>query len=291
MTLLNGTTGLSGQTSTTDQLLVSNFEKPIILTMIGSTALTNTMDAVIQNNLQSNVTPIQMNQLNALNSDSISYTRANSSPQCVQSIVNEDSQMDSTTIQNESQMNQNFVLNKDMTNEDTLEMTSDDKSMIEKVNTNTTITTDLLSAQVSQYLPLNAFNTISSNPLIANNSSQMTNISTIPSMSSINCNNILVEMPTNQMTTTAMSTTPVPSLSLINSMSSIESKTSVSQESIAKNPLIAQNPVLTSTASTTPVTQATNISALSEMSDAELLCFINPATFDQSMNVLNRLIR
>jgi len=74
---------------------------------------------------------------------------------------------------------------------------------------------------------------------------------------------------------------PEANPSLETSLAYIDNKQITHEESFAMKSIIAENPMLTSVATTAPVTQANNISALSEMSDAELLCFINPATFDQ----------
>ncbi|CAG2099996.1 unnamed protein product [Medioppia subpectinata] len=185
MTLFNGTTQ--------NQLLMSSFEKPIIFTMIGST-IANTMDSQIisQNMLPSNVTPIQTERMNSLNSDTVCFGNENSSSESFLSMITEDSQisshfMNSTSLSNAPQITHTF---------------------------------DPINYEINRVGP-NVRNCITSGGIR---------------------NAILTAQH-------------------------IQHDCSQS--------------LLTSTADATPVTQATNISALSEMSDAELLCFINPATFDQ----------
>jgi len=132
------------------------------------------------------------------------------------------------------------------------------------ITTNSTVQS--LAEPVSQYLPINS--------IAVNNTTQMADMSSIPML-------IQESIPSTQMSTI----NGEQSLSLVEPLVSvptdIEVKQTVPLESDAMKSIISQNPVLTSVANNTPTTQANNISALSEMSDAELLCFINPATFDQ----------
>lgn len=137
-----------------------------------------------------------------------------------------------------------------------------------------------------QYLPLNSFAGNAGNASNADHSSQLSVMGPMPTLNAIDgmaCETLLQPMPSTQMTTISSSAN-LPLVSASTPVQTATSKTITTQESDAMKAIIAQNPVLTSTASTTPVTtQANNISALSEMTDAELLRFINPETFDQSM--------
>lgn len=313
MTLINGTT-LNGTTSSS-QLLVSNFEKPIVLTMIGSTAIPNAnnsiqsndiINGIINNNqIQSNINSItvQTNDLNGVNADTLCYTNANLSETQL------DSNLLNTTSQSNSQMNQTFnpisevpmdeisqtseqnKIDKNVNNDNKNDFKSE--SLIVNSNPTDVIMSEPESLPETQYLPLNSFNTIATNnPILLNNtleptisSTPLTDIPPIP----IVCDpisNLLERIPSSQIIPTTLSVmTSEPALTLANSLTNeFESKPSVSVESIPMKSIISENPVLASTVTTTPITQASNISALSEMSDAELLCFINPAAFDQSMS-------
>jgi len=319
MTLINGTTQLSG-TTTSSQLLVSSFEKPIVLTMIGSAAIANAINNSIEStemangiinetNFQSNITPMQTNNLSALTAETLCYSNANSNQECVLSVINEETtQMDSnilntTTMQNElsptfSPISEVSLENTTQDREQNIVSNNDFKSESLIINSNTEPVTSLPE---SQYLSLNSFNTIPSNhinSIILNSplepavsSPPLTDIPSVP----LNCdpiNNLLEQMPATHLIPSSMSTiTSETVLTLTDSMATaLTSNATVAAESVPIKSLISDNPVLTSAATTTQVTQASNISALSEMSDAELLCFINPAAFDQSMCSYNLLL-
>jgi hypothetical protein len=297
MTLINGTT------TTSSQLLVSNFEKPIVLTMIGSTTIPNDnsndlINGIVNNNqIKSNINPIPV-QTNDLNADTLCYANAN---------LSGETQLDSNLLQSSSQMSQTFnpisevpmdeisqtseqnTVDNNVNNDNKNDFKSE--SLIANSNPTDIIMSEPVSLPETQYLPLNSFNTIpSNNSILINNtleptisSTPLTDIPTIP----IVCDpisNLLEQIPSSQIIPTTLSVmNSEPTLTLANSLTNeFESKPSVSVESIPIKSIIS-NPVLVSTVTTTPITQASNISALSEMSDAELLSFINPAAFDQSM--------
>jgi len=317
MTLINGTTQLSG-TTTSSQLLVSSFEKPIVLTMIGSAAIANAIHNSIEStemangiinetNFQSNITPMQTNNLSALTAETLCYSNANSNQECVLSVINEETtQMDSnilntTTMQNDSQLSLTFSPISEVSLENTTQdreqniVSNNDfksESLIINSNTSDIMPEPVTSLPESQYLSLNSFNIIPSNhinSIILNSplepavsSPPLTDIPSVP----LNCdpiNNLLEQMPATHLIPSSMSTiTSETVLTLTDSMATaLTSNATVAAESVPIKSLISDNPVLTSAATTTQVTQASNISALSEMSDAELLCFINPAAFDQ----------
>jgi hypothetical protein len=306
MTLINGTT------TTSSQLLVSNFEKPILFTMIGSTAIPNAnnsiesndiINGIINNNqIKSNINPIavQTNDLNGVNADTCCYANP----------INGETQLDSnllnTTLQSNSQMSQTFnpisevsmdnisqtseqnTVDKNVNNDNKNDFKSE--SLIANSNPTDIIMSEPVSLPETQYLPLNSFNTIpANNSVLINNTLEPTISSTpltdIPPIVCDPISNLLERIPSSQIIPTTLSVMPSePALTLANSLTNeFESKPTASVESIPIKSIISENPVLASTVTTTPITQASNISALSEMSDAELLSFINPAAFDQSM--------
>jgi len=299
--LFNGTTQFANA-SAQNQVLVSSFEKPFIVTMIGPTIASGLDSQMIPQNMSSTVAPIPIHTepIDALNSKTLCFANENSSSESVLSIISEDTQMsnhimNSTPLPTAPQVMQRFDPISVMSFEETMQEMPDIEmntnigenvfttdSQIVSQNTSDIIseTVSLPVQPVSQYLPFN--------PLNANNSPQMSHISSVNHMNSMSCDNMSnilepISSSTPMDTNIGSTMSTEPNLSIVTPMPVIETKLNLSQESVPMESALSlpQNPVLTSTAGATPVTQATNISALSEMSDAELLCFINPATFDQ----------
>ncbi|XP_054154235.1 nuclear factor of activated T-cells 5-like [Oppia nitens] len=334
MTLINGTTAQIGSALPSgQQILLSSIDKPIILTMIGSTStLTSTLEPQMptpQDILPQTLTTDQL-PINEMKSDTICFSNetpmnVQMTPETIVSVIAEDSLMCNSIMDTSSQSAASATTQLVQSYSPINAMTLPETAIVNQINSETIdqtvykndtmneiqstpgiITSQPLSLPqqpVSHYLPIKTFATIeSSNSQIANTTKTSpmqdmasisdTTISPIQDMASI-ANNMTTIMGAIQ---TSMTTTSQPLMqpvvSTINSLplmtTPIDPKASSDgQQQPPKSDATTiglinsiQNPVLTSSASTN-VTQASNISALSEMSDAELLCFINPATFDQ----------
>ena len=259
--------------------------------MIGSTAIA---DSQMVAQKPSCIAPIQAS-LTALNGDKGLFRSNSCSENTILSVINEDSQMSSPPFVNTQpqitslNLTNGSIFGNGSQKVDTCETSINNKAFKTEIpmviNESTSATTSgpvAMVEPVPHYLPLNSFGAISSNSMVEN-SPHVSVVEPMPAINSMNCDPILQPMSSAQIT--AISSSPSLSMVTVSTVSNpVSTNTITIQESDAMKSLIAQNPVLTSTASTTPVTtQANNISALSEMTDAELLRFINPETFDQSI--------